>query len=246
MQAKTIQEHEFPGGGKLIFEHADGMYSEYGYQIYLQVFYAEKNEDGFYVTQIEYFPVTEVTKATQAYEYRLKAEHPSRTSGLGVSLAEIAMHNMRYLSKDMAEVHEITPIPPESNSFTWDRVRKGVSLTKNLVVMHRAEMEETGLPDHVVLVNKKTGRRLYVNLCNFDQSIDDRVEEVNNNTKPFGRLETLRDLRDFLNRVPSDELDCPVVIGSQGGQEFTKASRIIMTELKHPLIQDQHVLVTDQ
>lgn len=242
----NIKEHVFPSGDKLLLEKSDGMYAEYGYQIYLQLFYAEAQEDGYYVTQIEYFPLTEVEKAEDAFKQRLGAEKPARSSGLGVSLAEISMHNLRYLSKDMAEVHEITPIPPESNSFTWDRVRKGVTLTKNLVVMHRDEMEATGLPDHVVLVNKKTGRRLYVNLCGFDQTIEERIEEVNEAKKPQGRVETLADLRDLLNRLPSDELQHPVVIGSQDGRTFVKSECVVKTNLQNPLINDQYVLVMNK
>ena len=243
MQDKLLNEHVFPSGDKLIYQRADGMYGEYGYLFYLEVFYAEKSEEGYYVTQIEYFPITEMEKATKAFEFRRNSEHPFRASGLGVSLAEIATHNLRYLSKDMAEVHEVTPIPPESNSFTWDRVRKGVKLTPNLTVMHREPATEDEMPDHVVLVNNKTGRRLYVNLSNFGQTIEERIDEVNNNTKPNGRLETLADLRDFLNRLPAAELEHPVVVGEQTGKKYTKVSHAIMSNIPNPLIVNQYVLV---
>ena len=237
------KKHVFPSGDELILERSDGMYSEYGYQFYLQLFYAEKSEAGYYVTQIEYFPITNMDKAVKAFEYRLASEHPARSSGLGCSLADIAMHNMRYLSKDMAEVHEVTPIPADSNSFTWDRVRKGVKLTPNLTVMYREPTTEGALPDHVVLVNNKTGRRLYVNLLNFDQTIEERIKEVNENTKPFGRVETLADLRDLLNRLPSDELVHPVVVSSPG-DKYIKATHVMMSNIDNPLINNQYVIVT--
>lgn len=239
---KTIKQHEFPSGDKLLIEESDGMYPEYGYQVYLQVFYAEKSEDSYYVTQIEYFPITQMNKAMEAYEFRLTSERPAKASGLGCGLADIAQHNLRYLSKDMAEVHEVTPIPPDSNSFMWDRVRKGVKLTPNLTVMHREPAVEGEVPDHVVLVNNKTGRRLYVNLLNFNQTLEERIKEVDENTKPNGRLETLADLRDFLNRLSGDELKHPVVIASSNNK-FTKASHVVMTNLENPLIIDQHVIV---
>lgn len=240
---KAFKQHEFPSGDKLVFDQSDGMYSEYGYQVFLHVFYVERNGDEYYVTNIEYFPITKTDKAMEAYELRLASDNPGRTSGLGSSLADIAQHNLRYLSKDMAEVHEVTPIPPDSNSFMWDRVRKGVKLTPNLTVMHREPAVEGEVPDHVILVNNKTGRRLYVNLLNFNQTLEERIKEVDENTKPNGRLETLADLRDFLNRLPGDELKHPVVIASSNNK-FAKASHVVMTNLENPLINDQHVIVT--
>lgn len=238
-----FREKTFPSGDKLIFEKSDGMYAEYGYLFYLQVYYAEKIDDSYHVTQIEYFPITEFAKAEDCYNQRAKSEHPSRGSGMGVSLADIATYNLRYLSKDMAEVHEVTPIPPESNSFMWDRIRKGVTLEPNLTVMYREPDAKGQLPDHLVLVNNQTGRRLFVNLSGFDQTIEDRIKEVNENTKPTGVLATLADLRDYLNRLPIDELKHPVIVGSADGKSFQKVSRIMMTDLKNPLIKDQEVLI---
>lgn len=246
--SNILMKYEFPSGDQLILEKSSGMYNTHGYIEYYQVVYGEKNGNTFNAIGVELFPLSEKLKAETTYATRLGSDYPSISIDQGYTLADIFLHNQKYLSRDMAEVHEIWPYPAGSNPFQYDRIRAGMHISNDITILYRHPLKNGGNEPlkSLVIFNRITGRRLLVDMSGFTQTLQERIDQVESNRDVKGRLSTLGDLRDYLNHLSHEELKSPVVIGNTTCEKFVKVSKIIETDMKNPLIIDQPVLVPDK
>lgn len=243
----VLMEYVFPSKDQLLLVLVSEWHEDHGFLHYYQVVYGVSDGERFLPIGREYFPLSQKLRAEEAYAIRLGSDAPSKECGMGVTLAEIATENLKYRSRDMASVKEISPFPPGANPFSHDRIRAGMHISENLTIMYRHPLKSgiTNLTS-LVLYNRITGRRLLVDLDGFDQSQADRIEEVAAQPQTPSQLTTLADLRDYLNQMTLEELNHPVVVGDPTGRKFTKISKILKSDMRNPLIIDQDVLVMDQ
>lgn len=236
----------YPSGDELCLEKFNGMYDNVHYVFCWRLAYKANIDDEMQVkADPEYFPVSDFERAKQAFEQRGKSEYPGHASGLGMTLAEIAHHNTKYWENDLLPISEVAPFPPDSNPYMFDRIRSGISVTSSLELMFSDVDSETFIPSSVVLANKITGRRFLINLQNFNQTLEERIEAVEKAAaEPINeKIETLEDLRQRLNKMTTEELSRPAIAVFADRTTFTRITSTEMTDLNHPLIQDQQVLV---
>lgn len=236
----------YPSGDELCLEKIHEIYENFQCVMCWRLAYKAKIDQKMVVKSgEEYFAPNNYELAKQAFEMRRRSNYPGNKSGLGLSLAEIAHHNIKYWENDLLPISEVAPFPPNSNPYMFDRVRQGLSVTSTLVLMFSDVDPDTQIPSNVVLVNKNTGRRFLINLQRFGETFEERIKAVENAAaEPIDNsVETLKDLRDRLNRMTEEELGRPAIAVCQDRQTFTKVSSVEMTNLNHPLIQDQQVLV---
>lgn len=236
----------YPSGDELRLDKIGEIYANFHYVPCWKLAYNAKIDAGAPVeVSPEYFALTDFLLAKEAWDKRNNSEYPGNSSGNGMSLTEIAHHNIKYWENDLLPISEVAPFPPKSNPYMFDRVRQGLSVTSALELMFNDVDSETQIPSNVVLVNKNTGRRFLVNLQNFNQTLEERIEAVENAvTEPINnKIETLKDLRNRLNRMTEEELNRPAIAVFADRTTFTRVTSTEMTNLNHPLIQDQQVLV---
>lgn len=237
---------DYPSGDQLKLEFVGMIYANFHYVLCWRLAFFAKIDQGEPVeVSPEYFPIHSYEVAELAFTNRSASEYPGQSQGGGMSLSAIAYQSLQYLENDLLSISEVAPFPPNSNPYIFDRVRQGLGVTSRLELMFSDVDPETQIPSQVVLVNQNTGRRFMVNLQNFNQTLEERIEAVEQAaTEPINdKIETLDDLRQRLNKMTSEELSRPAVAVFSDRVTFTRISGVELTNLDHPLIEDQQVLV---
>lgn len=236
----------YPSGDELRLEKFSEVYNNSHYILCWRLIYrVNVGQEMQMKTEPEYFPPTEYEQALQVFQQRGNSEHPENISGLGMSLTEIANLSSKYLENDLLPIKEIAPFQPMMNPYLFDQVRQGLGVTKRLELMFSDVDSETQIPSHVVLVNQNTGRRFFIDLQRFNETLEERIEVVvKAESEPaHDTIETLEDLRRRLNKMSTEELSRPAMAVFSDRTTFTRITNVEMTNVNHPLIKDQQVLV---
>lgn len=168
-----IEKHEFDSGDLLTLRLADGTFSDIGYIRYLEISYGEKTADeisesgyAYYATNTEYFPVTELNAAREAFKIRLESGKPHLGNGLGMKLEEIADLQFTHRQLEPIKVKELPPLHPNVNPYIFDSVRQGVKLSGNWEAMFQQDLKCSHDQSELILVNTKTGRCFKLDMTN--------------------------------------------------------------------------------
>lgn len=237
---------DYASGSQLCLQFYDVVYAEAHLVVCWRIVFLAATDGGEPVeVSPTYFPLDKYELAKDIFEKRAASEYPGMPYSPGFSLTEIAFQNTKYREDDLLHISEVAPFPANSNPYMFDRVRQGISVTSALELMFSDVDQETFIPSQVVLVNKNTGRRFMVNLQNFNQTLEERIEAVEKTVaEPVNeKIETLEDLRQRLNKMTTEELSRPAIAVFADRTTFTRITSTEMTDLNHPLIQDQQVLV---